>query len=395
MKTLKLILSVAVLFLTACNGEIKIGIENTPTVTSSLPATLPPAATDTTAPTNTPFPTFTPPPATLAPSDTPVPPATPAPTASLAPAATNTSVSNPAAPAYIDDRSTPSQIIISLYNAINRREYARAYDYWINPATSLGSFSSYANGYQNTASVDLVFGQITGDAGAGQMYFTVPVILKTTSGNGSHANFGACYIVHQSQPGFFSEPPFLPMGIDRGQASPAGLNASDTSVLANACNGLPAGATPVSTSGAGLNIDKSNYLDNRSGPVETVSSFLNALNLKQYARAYYYFQNPASFPGDFNPWSAGYSDTDTITVTFGTVTSEGAAGSLYYKVPLSTHVITSSNTTQTFVGCYTLRLGQPANQTVPPFQPLGITTGKFTQVANGTNVSALLPAACN
>jgi hypothetical protein len=129
--------------------------------------------------------------------------------------------------------------------------------------------------------------------------------------------------------------------------------------------------------------------------VETVSSFLNALNLKQYVRAYYYFQTPATFPGPYDPWSAGYAATDTLTVTFGTVQSEGAAGSTYYKVPLATHVVTSSNATQNFVGCYTLRLAQPANQTVPPFQPLGIVSGKFSQVASGANANSLLPTACN
>jgi hypothetical protein len=58
-------------------------------------------------------------------------------------------------------------------------------------------------------------------------------------------------------------------------------------------------------------------------------------------------------------------------------------------------VLTTSSTTQTFVGCYTLRLGQPTNQTTPPFQSMGITAGKFNQVANGTNVTTLLPSACN
>jgi hypothetical protein len=82
-------------------------------------------------------------------------------------------------------------------------------------------------------------------------------------------------------------------------------------------------------------------------------------------------------------------------VTFGTVQSEGAAGSLYYKLPLATKVITTTNTTQTFVGCYTLRLAQPAVQGTPPFQPMGMVTGKFNQVANGTDVNPLLPSACN
>jgi hypothetical protein len=383
------------IFITACNGTFAIGLEQPTTNATPLAS----AVIDTQSPTNTVLPTDTlpAPTATLSPSNTLQPAASPtlAPSNTPAPTATNTAVPNPVMPNYIDDRSTPSQVIVSLYNAINRQEYLRAYNYWIDPSTSQGSFSAYANGYKNTASVKLVFGQITGDAGAGQLYYTVPVILKTANKDGTHANFAACYIVHQSQPANFGEPPFNPMSIDRGSAKPSVLNASDASTLATACNDFPSGGELVATGGTTLNIDKTNYLDNRSGPIETVSSFLNALNLKQYVRAYYYYQNPSTYPGAFDPYAAGYSNTDVITVTFGSVQSEGAAGSLYYKVPLAMKVLTTSSTKQTFVGCYTLRLAQPAVQATPPFQPMGIIAGKFTQVSNGTDIAPQLPTACN
>jgi hypothetical protein len=186
------------------------------------------------------------------------------------------------------------------------------------------------------------------------------------------------------------------MSIAQGSAKQSDINASDASVLATTCSGYPVGGNPpFSASSNGLNIDKSNFVDNRSGPIETVSSLLNAINLKQYVRAYSYFQNPATFPGPFDPYAAGYSDTDVITATFGIPHSEGAAGSLYFKVPLAMKVLVKSGSTQTFVGCYTLRLAQPSIQTAPPFQPLAIVTGTFKQVANGTDTNALLPAACN
>ncbi|MGB8213580.1 MAG: hypothetical protein WCE68_08485 [Anaerolineales bacterium] len=384
MKSRLLFVTVALLILSACNVSPTSGKNNSSNTTT--PVQIP---TDTPASGNPVLPTAT---AVLIPS------ATPAPVASATPAplvATNTPALNPMPANYIDDRSTPSQVIVSLYNAINRQEYLRAYDYWMDPSTSQGSFTSYANGYQNTASVSLVFGQITEGHAAGQIYYTVPVILKTTAKNGTHANFAACYLVHQGQPVNFTAPPFNPMGIDRGSAQPSALNASDASVLATACSNYPTGPQPVPASGTNLDISKNNYLDNRSGPIETVSSFLNALNLKQYVRAYYYFQNPSTYPGPFTPYAAGYADTNAITVTFGAVQSEGAAGSLYYKVPLAMLVTTTSNTQQTFVGCYTLRLGQPSVQATPPFQPMGIIAGKFTQVTNGTNVTPLLPSACN
>ena len=348
----------------------------TATLTPTVTFTATPTATDTLTPTLTP---------TITPSNTPSPTAT----------NTLTQVPIPPSPNYMDDRSTPSQVIVSLYNAINRKEYLRAYSYWRDPASSLGSFSAYANGYQYTAFVKLVFGQITGDPGMSQVYYTIPVILKATSTSNVRTNYAACYVVHKTSADVYGAPPFEPMTIDRGSAFVSDMNASDASVLATACQGYPSGPDQVPVSSNPLNIDKTNFLDNRSGPIETVSSFLNALNRKQYVRAYSYFEVPATFPGDYVLWSNGYANTDSMTVIFGTVQGEGAAGSLYYKVPLATHVLTTANTTQTFVGCYTLRLVQPAVQGVPPFQPMGIISGHFNQVANSTNVNALLPTACN
>ena len=376
MKLLRLFIILAVVSLPACDSTFAIGIEPASTGTASLV----PIATDTQTPSNPP-----------APTDSLLPINTPSPTA----ASTVLPMASPTTVDYIDDRSNPSQVIVSFYNAINRQEYLRAYDYWTNPSTSLGSFPSFANGYTDTASVNLVFGKITGDAGMSQVYYTVPVLLKTISNTGARNNYAACYVVHAAAPEVFGAPPFSPMSIDRGSANPSDINANDATVLATACSGYPVGSFPVPVSSGTLSIDKQNFVDNRSGPVETVSSLLNALNLKQYVRAYSYFQDPATFPGPYAPFAAGYADTDVITATFGTPESEGAAGSLYYKLPLAMVVATTSGTTQTFVGCYTLRLGQPAVQAAPPFQPMGITSSEFQQVDNSSDVNAQMPTACH
>jgi hypothetical protein len=372
------------LILAACSPAKSTTPQASPTNTASLTATATaaPAATNTApVPTNILVPTAA---VTVVPSEAPTSPASNPPAPVPIPASDN----------YKDDRSTPSQVIVSLYNAINRHEYLRAYSYWSDPSTSLGPLNAYASGYQNTASVDLVFGQITGDAGMSQVYYTIPVILKATATNGTRTNYAACYVVHAASPDVFGAPPIQPMSIERGSAKISDVQASEASVLSTACSGYPEGPLQVPVSGSTLNIDNSNFLDNRSGPIETVSSLLNALNLKQYVRAYSYFQDPATFPGPYDTYAAGYANTTSITVTFGTVQSEGAAGSLYYQLPLALHVLTTSSARQTFVGCYTLRLTQPAVQGTPPFQPMGIISGKFNQVDNSTDVNPLLPSAC-
>ncbi len=48
---------------------------------------------------------------------------------------------------------------------------------------------------------------------------------------------------------------------------------------------------------------------------------------KQHVRVYSYFQDPATFPGLYDPYTAGYTNTSSIIAGFGVVQNEGAAGS--------------------------------------------------------------------
>jgi hypothetical protein len=364
-------------------------VSHTP-VTTSAP-TLPPAPTTAVPPTPTLLAsTALPATATSAPTNTPA--STPT-TVVVAPV-----VSGLSANLYTDDRSAPASLIISLFNAVNRHEYLRAYSYWQNPSATLGTLASYSSGYANTASVDLVFGKITGDAGAGQLYYTVPVIIKGTATNGVKANFAACYVTHMSQPGFQAAPPYIGMMILRGKSHAVDVNASDDTNLAGACSGAdyPTGSplTPLQSASI-ADISKNNYIDNRSGPIEVVSSLENALNRKEYVRAYSYWQNPSASVGPFTAYSTGFSDTNEINVAFGSSTSNAGAGQIQYKVPLSIKVKTTTGSTQTFVGCYTLHLSQPGIQATLPFEPLGIIAGKFKLVDNSIDTTPMLAAACN
>ena len=347
-----------------------------------------PVATDTlVAPTNTTAPTDT-----LQPTNTLAPTATqPAVLPTLTPAPGGTANSNPAAGNYIDDRSTPSQLIVSFYNAINRQEYSRAYGYYANPSSALGAFDAFANGYKNTVSVGITFGQLTSEGAAGSIYFTVPAILTANESGAIQSTYAVCYVIKQPQPANFGAPPFHPMSIQSGSGKkvPTGTDPN------TACVGQQTGVNNFPAGTESLSIDKNNFIDNRSGPIETISSFLNAINLKQYVRAYYYFDNAAAFPGNYVPWANGYSNTESVSVSFGTILNEGAAGSLYYKVPMILVAQTTGSVTQTFVGCYTLRLAQPGVQVQPPFRSMGIIGGKFTQVANNADTTAMLPTACN
>ena len=148
-------------------------------------------------------------------------------------------VSSPAIDAghYLDDRSTAEEVVRSFYNAINRREYARAYSYWeAGVSTSqLPPFDQFQRGYANTQSVELTLGQVTGGVGAGQLYYSVPVTL-TAHTSGGQQTFAGCYTLHLARPELQAVPPFHPLAIQSAHiaAVPAGGNPS--ALMQQACH---------------------------------------------------------------------------------------------------------------------------------------------------------------
>ena len=149
---------------------------------------------------------------------------------------------------YLDDRSDPVLVLSSLFNAINRHEYLRAYSYWQNSgsSSSLPSFDQFQKGYENTTSVELSTGTVTPDAGAGQIYYSVPAVLKSKTTDGKQQTFAGCYTLHLAQPAIQATPPFEPLGIRSGDLSQVTNDANTADLLANACSQAVA-ASPQGT----------------------------------------------------------------------------------------------------------------------------------------------------
>ena len=133
---------------------------------------------------------------------------------------------------YIDNRSDPEAVIRSLLNAINSQEYVRAYSYWQEPSFS---YDSFAAGYADTASVSAIFGTARSDVGAGQLYYTLPVVLESTLTNGTKQTFSACYTLHISQPTVQGTPPFQPLGIRSATAKQVENGSDPAKLLSTAC----------------------------------------------------------------------------------------------------------------------------------------------------------------
>lgn len=300
---------------------------------------------------------------------------------------------------YTDDRSNPESLMESFVNALNRHEYLRAYSYWdAERAENLPSFADFEAGYANTEAVKLLIGEIGGDAGAGNFYYTVPVTMEARLTSGENQLFVGCYLLHLSNPGVQGTPPFQPLGIESAfvQQLPAG---SDTgAAMSTICEegGYPATAPlpPAPTPTDETDINAQVYIDNRSDPVSVLRSLFNAVNGSHYVRAYSYWESDAEGLPAFEEFAAGYEGTNVVQLTTGEVTGDAGAGQLYYSVPVTIVAQSNDGSTNTYVGCYILHLSQPAVQATPPFQPLAIRSATIEQVGGAEDTAALMATAC-
>ncbi|RUW75829.1 DUF1176 domain-containing protein, partial [Mesorhizobium sp. M4B.F.Ca.ET.049.02.1.2] len=86
-------------------------------------------------------------------------------------------------PPYIDDRSDAAAVIRSLYSAINRHEFARAWGYYgdTKPAKD---FDAFVKGYDGTDTVEVKTGAVSDEGAAGSIYYSVPVAIQATDKKG-------------------------------------------------------------------------------------------------------------------------------------------------------------------------------------------------------------------
>ena len=106
---------------------------------------------------------------------------------------------------FYEDRTSPTAALVSFYNAINRREYQRAYGYFRgapNPSPSLvAPYAQWVQGYSGTASVTLATGKVLQDVGAGNIYASFPVVVTAKQTDSTLQIFAGCYTMHRANTG--------------------------------------------------------------------------------------------------------------------------------------------------------------------------------------------------
>jgi hypothetical protein len=132
------------------------------------------------------------------------------------------------------------------------------------------------------------------------------------------------------------------------------------------------------------------YLDNRSTPETLIRSYYNAINRQEYARAYSYYV-PDNPPKPFPQFQAGYENTASVTVRFGKVEGEGAAGTTYWSQPLAIRSEARDGKSTVYYGCYRLKLANPAIQGVP-FMPLSLIDGTLQK--SEKSIEESVPEGC-
>ncbi len=180
-------------------------------------------------------------------------------------------------------------------------------------------------------------------------------------------------------------------------ATPSATDTPSPSATATGTTQPTATATSSGGNPQGTPGGQNGYLDDRSTAEAVIRSYYDAINAKEYARAYSYWEanvDSSQLP-PFDQFQQGYATTEHVDLTFGSVGEGVGAGQIYYSVPVKLDATTSSNGKQTFIGCYTLHLGQPAIQSAPPFHPLAIQSAKIDQVASITSLQSMLDSACN
>lgn len=132
-----------------------------------------------------------------------------------------------------EDLDSAVNTLSSYYNAINGRDYRRAFSYWQTP---IDSFENFVKGYDKTEKVRLIVEPPTLIEGAaGSLYVQIPTVLLATQKGGEEATFSGCYTMRKSN----LRPPDIPKEdvwhIYRADIKTAPADAEIPQMLAESC----------------------------------------------------------------------------------------------------------------------------------------------------------------
>lgn len=146
-----------------------------------------------------------------------------------------------------NEKDSPAAALTDYYDAINKKQYKNAYEYWRNPTQT---YDEFVNGYAETKSVRLIINQDNQIEGAaGSLYSEIPTVIVATMNDGSQKTFFGCYTMRKSN----LQPPDIPKSdtwhIYKGELKPAPQGADTNQLLAKACGGNSGNENPPEDGG--------------------------------------------------------------------------------------------------------------------------------------------------
>lgn len=129
-----------------------------------------------------------------------------------------------------------------------------------------------------------------------------------------------------------------------------------------------------------------------SSPESVLAAFYSAINEKDYASAFGYWETP---PTDLQNFSRGYADTMSVRLLVGLpVYTEGAAGSSYADVSAIIVSRLRSGRQRIFVGCYTMRKSNLSIADNPDAKGWRIYKASVSLASDNASLSSLLDRMC-
>jgi hypothetical protein len=148
-------------------------------------------------------------------------------------------VTPPAQPFYENRAGSPVEFLASYYNAVNRGEYERAYNYWESHTGGANGSptdpASFAAGFAQTASVAVTFGTPVSEGAAGSTFASVPAAIIATAKDGSISTFGGCYVVRRTNAGIDPDPAAVLWRMYSAAITPGSATATAADLLPATC----------------------------------------------------------------------------------------------------------------------------------------------------------------
>lgn len=126
--------------------------------------------------------------------------------------------------------------------------------------------------------------------------------------------------------------------------------------------------------------------EDRSDPLTTLASYYDAVNARDYRRAYRFWDSP---PSSYEQFARGFADTERVRLLVEPSSRvEGAAGSVYTEIPAIVVATTRTGNERVFAGCYVMRRSNVQDR------GWRIYRGDVSPVSSSTRLSRILSQGC-